>query len=179
MRITASKNLPHRENGSPAGTSTGGPRTTPRQGPGPLESRRRPWSSDSRLAGAGTGAPAAGLSLLGGCGATAGQRPRRLRLSLATRLWCRGRLGARRGPMGRGRRRGVSTGEVRSTWPLLCHSHPQGVDVASRRTLKDPVKARRHPLGIVTVVIAVPAIILTRGFFFRLPPLPGFGSTRH
>jgi len=67
---------------------------------------------------------------------------------------------------------------VRSTWLLLWRSHPWDVDVASRQTLEDPVKARRHILKIVDVVITIPAIIFTRGFFFRLPPLPGFGSTR-
>jgi len=97
---------------------------------------------------------------------------------LATRLWHRGRLGARGGLTGRGRRRGVSTGAVRSAWPLLWRSHPWDVNVASRRTLEDPVEARRHILRIVAIVITVPAIIFTRGFFFRLPPLPGFGSTR-
>jgi len=81
-------------------------------------------------------------------------------------------------PTSHGRRGGVSTGAVRSAWPLLWCSHPRGVDVAKRRTLKDPVEARRHPLGIVAVVIVVPAIILTGGFFFRLPQLPGFSSTR-
>jgi hypothetical protein len=109
---------------------------------------------------------------------TAGQRPRRLGLSLATRLWRRGMLGARGGLTGRGRRRGVSTGAVRSAWSLLWRSHPRGVDVASRRTLEDPVEARRHPLGVVAIVVAIPTIILTRGFFFRLPPLPRFSSTR-
>jgi len=68
-------------------------------------------------------------------------------------------------------------GAVRSARPLLWRSHPRGIDVASRRTLEDPVKARRHPLGIIAVVITVPAITFTGGFFFRLPPLPGFGST--
>jgi len=38
--------------------------------------------------------------------------------------------------------------------------------------------ARRHPLGVVTAVIAVSAVILIGGFFFSLPPLPGLGSTR-
>jgi len=78
----------------------------------------------------------------------------------------------------RRRERGVSAGAVRSAWPLLWCSHPGGVDVASRRILEDPVGVRRHPLGVVTVIIAASTIILTRGFFFRLPPLPGLGSTR-
>ena len=84
----------------------------------------------------------------------------------------------RGGPTWRGRERGVRAGAVRSAWPLLWRSRPQGVDVASRQTLEDPVEARRHILRIIAVVITVPAIIFTRGFFFRLPPLPGFGSTR-
>jgi len=104
--------------------------------------------------------------------------PRRLGFSLATRLWCRGRLGAQGGLTGHGRIRGVSTRAVRSARPLLWRSHPRGVGVASRRTLEDPVKARRHPLRIVVIIIVVPTIILARGFFFRLPPLPGFSSTR-
>ena len=65
-------------------------------------------------------------------------------------------------PTCHGRRRGISTGAVRSACPLLWRSHPRGVDVAKRQTLKDSVKARRHPLRIVAVVIAVLAIILTR-----------------
>jgi len=67
---------------------------------------------------------------------------------------------------------------VRSAWPFFWRSCPRGVDVTSRRTLEDPVEVRRHPLGLVTIVIAVSAVILTRGYFFRLPPLPGLGSTR-
>ena len=98
---------------------------------------------------------------------TAGQRPRRLGLSLATRLGRRGR--ARGGLTGRGRRRGVSTGAVRSAWPLLWRFHPWGVDVASRRTLEDPVEARRHPLGVVTVIVTVSTIVVAGGFFLRLP----------
>jgi hypothetical protein len=107
-----------------------------------------------------------------------GQRPRCLGFSLATRLWCRGRLGARGGTTRRGRGRGVSAGAVRSAWPFLWRSRPRSVDVASRRTLEDPLEARRHPLGVVTVVITVSAATLTGGFFFRLPPLAGLGSTR-
>ena len=84
----------------------------------------------------------------------------------------------RDGPTWRRRGRGVSAGAVRSAWLLLWRSRPQGVDVASRRTLEDPVKARRHPLGVVVVVIAVSAVVLARGFLFGLPPLSGFGSTR-
>jgi len=84
----------------------------------------------------------------------------------------------RDGPTWRGRGRGVSAGAVRSAWPLLWRSRPQGVDVASRRTLEDLVETRRHPLGVVAIVTAVSTVILTRGFFFRLPPLPGLSLTR-
>ena len=84
----------------------------------------------------------------------------------------------REGPTWRGRARVVSTGAVRSAWPLLWRSRPRGVDVASRRTLEDPLETRRHPLGVVAIVIVVSAVILTGGFFLRLPPLPGLGSTR-
>jgi len=75
----------------------------------------------------------------------------------------------RDGPTWRRRGRGVGTGAVRSTWPLLWRSYPRGVNVASRRTLEDPVKARRHPLGVVTVVITISPVVLTGGFFLRLP----------
>ena len=108
----------------------------------------------------------------------AGQRPRRLERNLTPRLWCRGRLGTRGGLTGRKRRMGVGTGTVRSARPLLWHSHPRGINVALRWTLEDLVEARCHPLRIIAVVITVPAITFTGGFFFRLPPLPGFGSTR-
>jgi len=75
--------------------------------------------------------------------------------------------------------RGVSARAVRSAWPLLWRSRPRGVNVASRRTFEDPVKATRHPLGVVTIVVTVAAaVVLTRGFFFRFPPLPGLSSTR-
>ena len=175
MRIIASKNLSHREDSTPAGASTGRPRAAPRQGSRPLSGRLRPWSSISHLASTGASAPAASFSFLGGRGAATGQRPRRLGLGPATRLWRRGRLGAQDGLTWRRRGRGVGAGAVRSAWPLLWRSHPRGVDVASRRTLEDPVKARRHPLEVVAVVIAV---VLTGGFFLRLPPLPGLSSTR-
>jgi hypothetical protein len=68
-------------------------------------------------------------------------------------------------------------GAVRSARPLLWRSHPRGIDVASRRTLEDPVKARRHPLGVVVVLITISTIIVAGGFFLRLPPLPRFCST--
>jgi len=87
-------------------------------------------------------------------------------------------LGTRGDLTGRERRRDVGTGTVRSARPLLWRSHPRGIDVASRRNLEDPVEARCHPLGIVAVVITVPAITFTGGFFFRLPPVLGFGSMR-
>ena len=164
MRIAASKNLPHRENGSPAGTSTGGPRTTSRGGFRRLTGRRGPWSSISHWASARASAPAASVPLFGGRGTATGQWPHRLGLSPATRLWCSGR--------------GVSAGAVRSAWSLLWRSRPQGIDVASRWTLEDPVETRRHPLGVIAIVITVSTVILTGGFFLRLPPLPGLGSTR-
>ena len=171
--ITTSKSLPHRENGSPAGTPTGGPRATLRQGPRPLEDRRWPGPSDFRLAGTETGAPAASLSFLGGHGVTTGQRPRRLGPSMATHLGRRGR--ARGNLTSRGHRTGVGTGAVRSAWPLLGCFRPWDVDVASRRALEDPVEVRRHPLRVVVVLIST--IIIAGGFFLRLPSLPGFCST--
>jgi len=84
----------------------------------------------------------------------------------------------RDGPTWRGHGRGVSVGAVRYAWLLLWRSRPWGIDVASRRTLEDPVETRRHPLGVIAIVIAVSTVILTGGFFFRLPPLPGLSSTR-
>jgi len=60
----------------------------------------------------------------------------------------------------RGRGRGVSAGAVRSAWPLLWRSCPRGVNVASRRTFEDPVETRRHPLGVVAIVIAVSVTLL-------------------
>jgi len=81
-------------------------------------------------------------------------------------------------PTGRRRGRSVSAETVRSAWPLFLCFRPGGVDVTSRRTLEDPVETRRHPLRVVTIVITIPAIVLAGGFFLRLPPLPGLGSTR-
>ena len=80
----------------------------------------------------------------------------------------------RDGPTWRRRGRGVGAGAVRSAWPLLWRSYPRGVNVASRRTLEDPVKARRHPLRAGAVVITVSTIVLTEGFFLRLPPFLDF-----
>ena len=178
MKITASKNLPHREHGPPAGASSGRPRATPRRGSRPLAGRRRPWSSIFRLASDRAGAPATSLSLFGGCGVATGQGPRRLGLNPATRLWCRGRLGVRGGLTWRRRRGGVNAGAVRSAWPLLWRSSLRGIDVASRRTLEDPIETRRHPLGVVAVVVAVTTVVLIGRLFLRLPPLPGLRSTR-
>ena len=60
------------------------------------------------------------------------------------------------------------SGEIRL--PLFWRSRPwDSVDVASRRTLEDLIEARCHPLGVVAVVVAVATVVLTRGFFFRLP----------
>ena len=171
MRIIASKN------GPPAGASTERPRTTPRRGSRTLTNGRRPRFSLSRLASARASAPAAGLPLVGGRGTATGQRPRRLGLSLAACFWRGGRLGAWDDPTLRRRGRGFSAGAVRPAWPLFWCSRPWGVDIASRRTLEDPVEARRHPLGVVAVVVAVTAVVLTGGFFFKLPPLPGLSST--
>jgi hypothetical protein len=64
-------------------------------------------------------------------------------------------------------------GEIRLAPPLALHVH-----IASRRTLEDPVETRRHPLGVVAVVIAVSAIVFAGGFFLRLSPLPGLSSMR-
>ena len=75
-------------------------------------------------------------------------------------------------------RRSVSTGAVRSAWPLLRRPRPWDVDIASRRTLVDPIETRRQPLRVVAVITAVSAIVVAGGFFLRLPPLPGFSSTR-
>jgi len=84
----------------------------------------------------------------------------------------------RNSPTWRRRGRGVRAGAMRSARALFRCSRPRGVDVASRRTLEDPVKTRRHPLGVVAITIVVSTVILTRGFFFGLPPLPGLSSTR-
>ena len=78
----------------------------------------------------------------------------------------------------RRRRRSVSAGAVRSAWPLLRRPHPWDVDIASRRTLEDLIEMRRHPLGVITIIIAVSAIVVAGGIFLRLPPLPGLSSTR-
>ena len=178
MGIIASKTLPHRENGPAASTSIGRPQTAPRRGSRPLTNGHRPRFSISRLASARASAPAAGFPPAGGRGTAAGQQPCRLGLSPVARLWRRGRLGAWDGPTLHRRGRGISTGAVRPAWPLFWCSRPRGVGVASRRTLEDPVEARRHPLGVVVIVVAIAAIILIGGFFFRLPHLPGLCSTR-
>ena len=59
MRIIASKTLPHGENGLSAGTSTGRPRTAPRQGSRPLTNGRRPRLGISHLASARASTPVA------------------------------------------------------------------------------------------------------------------------
>ena len=81
----------------------------------------------------------------------------------------------RDGSTRRRRRRSVSTGAVSSAWPLLRRPRPWDIDIASRRTLEDPIGTIRHPLA---VVIAVSAIIVAGGFFLRLPHLPGLSSSR-
>jgi hypothetical protein len=108
------KGLPHRENNLPPAAPTGGPRATPRQGSRPFEGRRWPRRVSSRLAGAGTGAPATSLSFVGGRGTTTSQWPRRLGPSVATRLG-HGRR-ARGDLTSRGRRRGVGARTVGSAW---------------------------------------------------------------
>ena len=95
----------------------------------------------------------------------------------ATRLWCRRRLRMRGGSTWRRRGRSVSVGAVRSAWPLLWRSCPRGVNVASRRTLEDPVETRRHPLGVVAAVIAVSAVVPFL-FFLFLSPWQTFASRR-
>jgi len=94
---------------------------------------------------------------------------------MATRLGRRGR--ARGDLISRGHRGDGGTRAARSAWSLFWRFHPRGVDVASRRTLEDAVEARRHPLGVIAVLIII-TIIVAGGLFLRLPPLPGFRSTR-
>ena len=93
MRIIASKTLPHGENGPPAGTSTGRPRTAPRRGSRPLTNGRGPRLGISRLASARASTPAACLPLTGGRGTATCQRPRRLGLSPVARLLAQGEVG--------------------------------------------------------------------------------------
>ena len=50
---------------------------------------------------------------------------------------------------------------TRSAWCPLWNSCLRDVNTGLRWTLEDPVEARRHPLGVVAVVIAIAAIILT------------------
>jgi len=65
---------------------------------------------------------------------------------------------------------------MRSARTLLWRLRPGDVDVTSRRALENPIEARRHPLRVIAVLVVI--VIVVRGFFIRLPPLPGFGSTR-
>ena len=74
------------------------------------------------------------------------------------------------------RGKSVGPGTTRSARTLLWRLRPGGVDVTSRRALENPIEARRHPLGVVAVFVVI--VIIVGGFFLRLPPLPGFGSTR-
>ena len=133
------KGLPHRENSSPPAAATGGPRATPCQDSRPLEGRRWPWHVSSRLAGARTGAPAAGLSFLGSRDAPTSQWPRRLGPRATALPRRRGR--ARHDLTSLGRRRGVGPRVVRSARNLLWNLRPGGIDIASRRALEDSVKA--------------------------------------
>ena len=136
MRIIASKTLPHRKNGPPAGTSTGRPRTAPRRGSRPLTNGRGPRLGISRLAGARASAPAACFPLAGGRGMATGQRPHRLGLSPIARLWHRGRLGTRevyQHGSGEGTTPSVASQETRLAPPLVLPS------VGRRRRLEaDP-----------------------------------------
>jgi len=93
---------------------------------------------------------------------------------MATRLGHERR--ARGNLSSRGRRRGVGARTVGSAWTPRRNFRPRSVDITLRWTLEDSVKARRHPLGIVAVAVVV-VVIVVGGFFLRLPPLPGFGST--
>ena len=169
MKIIVSKTLPHRENSSSAGTSTGRPRTTLRRGSSPLTGGRRPRLRVSPMASARASTPAACFPFTASRGTAMGQRPRRPGLGKVTLLWCRGRLGVRDGPALSRCGRDIGTGATgrrlplpplkRSAWTLLWRTHPRGIGVASRRTLEDPVEARRLPLGVAAVVVAV---VLTR-----------------
>jgi len=49
----------------------------------------------------------------------------------------------------------------RPAWSLHWCFHPQDISVGPRRTLEEPVEARRHPLGIVTIVVTVATVVLT------------------
>ena len=42
----------------------------------------------------------------------------------------------------------------------LRDSRPRDVDAGLRRTLEDPVKTGRHPLGVIAVVVTITAIVL-------------------
>jgi hypothetical protein len=76
-----------------------------------------------------------------------------------------------------GRGRGIGARTEGSAWALRRSFHPRSVGLALRWTPEDPVKARRHPLGVLTILIVV-IIFLAGGLFFRLSPLPGFGPAR-
>jgi len=167
--------LPHRENSSPPSAPTGGPRASPRQGSRPLEGRHFPRRVSFRLAGAGTGTPAANLSFLGGHCTTAGQWPRRLGPDMTTLPERRGR--ARRDLTNLERGRGIGARTVGSAWAPRRSFRPRSVDVALSWTPEDPVKTRRHSLGVRTVLVIV-VIFLAGGLFLRLSPLPGFGPAR-
>ena len=54
-----------------------------------------------------------------------------------------------------GRGRGVGPGATRSARTLLWRLRPGGVDVTSRRALENPIEARRHPLGVVAVLVVI------------------------
>ena len=183
MKITASKNLPHRENGPPASASTGRPRATPRQGSRPLTGGRRLWYRISRLVTSGASAPAASFSLFGGRGAATGQGevqflPFRLGLSPATRLRCRERLWVRGGQSWCRRGRGVSVGAVRSACPLPWCPRPQAS--TSPRGRPSRIRSRRDAITSESSLSSSPSPpssslgLSSSGS----PPLPGLGSKR-
>jgi hypothetical protein len=168
------KSLPHGQNGSPSATPTSGPRATPRRGARPLEGRDWPRYVGSRLAGAGTRAPTAGVSFLKGRSATAGQRPRRLGSCRTTLPGRQGRAWCVLARLERGR--SVGPGTTRPARTLPRRFRLGGTDVIPRGALEEPIKTRRHPLGVVATLVVV-VVVVVGGFFLRLPPLPGFGST--
>ena len=126
------------------------------------------------MAGAGTRAPTTGVSFLRGRSATAGQRPRRLGPSRTALLGRQGRARCVLARLERGR--SVGPGTTRPARTLIRHLRLGGIDVISRGALEEPIETRRHPLGVVATLVVV--VVIVGRFFLRLPPLPGFGSTR-
>ena len=91
------------------------------------------------------------------------------------------------GPTLRRRRRGVDVRTAQRRLPLLAiaasarrslrGSRPRDGDVGLRRALEDPVETGRHPLGVVTAVVALIVVVLVGRVLLRLPPLPGLRPT--